>query len=70
MRGVRKVEIRNRTPTFGQHAVHRRPRTERIIDQRRPPRPVAQSYGSAGAACVGARFAEERGRGTAQITYN
>jgi hypothetical protein len=33
-------------------------RTERILDQRRPPKPVAQSYGSAGAACVAARFAE------------
>jgi len=32
-------------------------RTERIVDQR-PPRPVAQAYGSSGAMCTEARFAE------------
>jgi hypothetical protein len=32
-------------------------RTERIIDRRRPPKPVAQAYGSAAAMCVAARFA-------------
>jgi len=33
-------------------------RTEKIIDRRRPPKPLAHSYGSSGAMCTAARFAE------------
>jgi hypothetical protein len=33
-------------------------RAERVIDQRMPPRPTPEAYGSSGAMCVGARFAE------------
>ena len=33
-------------------------RSERVIEQAMPPRPVVRAYGSSGAMCVQARFAE------------
>jgi hypothetical protein len=60
MRGVRwdqKTEYRERRP-WPQGMRFTDARTERIIDRRRPPKPVAQAYGSSGAMCVGVRFAE------------
>jgi hypothetical protein len=33
-------------------------KTEKVIDQRRPPRPLAQSFGTASGACAESIFAE------------